>query len=72
MVVAARVEAAAAAEVAVAVAERERLDFPILAAPEASVVQAATGETGVPGPPEGPPRGAVLVAAPSRSSRKVG
>jgi hypothetical protein len=72
VVVAERVEAAAAEEVAVAVAERERLDFPILAAPAAPVVQAATVETGAPDPPEGLPRGAVLVVALSRSSHKGG
>jgi hypothetical protein len=71
-VVAARAEAAVAAEVAVVVAERERLDSPILAAPAVPVVQAAQAETAAPGLPEGSREGAVLVAAPSRSSPKGG
>jgi hypothetical protein len=68
--VAARAEAAVAAVVAVAVAERERLDFPILAAPAVPVAQAAKAETAAPGLPEAHREGAVLVAAPSRSSLK--
>jgi len=71
-VAAAEVVVAALAEVAVAVvvAERERSDFPTLAAPAAPVVQAAKAETAALGLPEEPRVEAVLVGAPLRSSPK--